>query len=82
MVQSVVTNERREFVEHERDAIHRVKPAHIGPIAYLCLGYAEAFGTESELERCGWEKRILVEEVVSRDVYCSNSISTSVEGRR
>ena len=37
-------------------------PDHITPVAYLCLGYVEAFSTEPDLERAGWEKTNTFEE--------------------
>jgi 5,6-dimethylbenzimidazole synthase len=44
-------------------------PANIVPVAYLCLGYVNGFGTEPELERAGWETRIPLDTVVSYDRY-------------
>lgn len=44
-------------------------PAHILPVAYLCLGYVETFGSEPELERLGWEKRSPLEGVVFEETY-------------
>ncbi len=44
-------------------------PAHIEPIAYLCLGFVDSFGTSPELERAGWEQRIPLAEVVSYEHY-------------
>jgi 5,6-dimethylbenzimidazole synthase len=44
-------------------------PAHIMPVAYLCLGYVESFGTEPELERVGWEQRSPLEGVVFEETY-------------
>ena len=44
-------------------------PANIVPVAYLCLGYVNGFGTEPELERAGWETRIPLDAVVSYDRY-------------
>ncbi len=32
-------------------------PPHVIPVAYLCLGYVEAFGDEPELQRVGWANR-------------------------
>ena len=32
-------------------------PAHIIPVAYLCLGYVDAFGDEPELQKVGWAQR-------------------------
>jgi 5,6-dimethylbenzimidazole synthase len=46
-------------------------PEHITPVAYLCLGYVDAFATEPDLERVGWEKRTPLASVVSVDEYDS-----------
>jgi 5,6-dimethylbenzimidazole synthase len=48
-------------------------PAHIEPIAYLCLGFVDRFGTSPELERAGWEQRIPLARVVSYDRYSENA---------
>jgi 5,6-dimethylbenzimidazole synthase len=51
---------------------HALKiPGHITPVAYLCLGYVEAFATEPDLERAGWEKRIPLRNVLAFDQYDS-----------
>ena len=44
-------------------------PAHILPVAYLCLGYVEEFSSEPDLERHGWESRMPLESVISYDRY-------------
>ena len=44
-------------------------PAHITPIAYLCLGYVEAFADKPELEQHGWEQRLPLANVVSYETY-------------
>jgi 5,6-dimethylbenzimidazole synthase len=44
-------------------------PAHITPVAYLCLGYVDSFGNEPELERVGWERRTALESVVFEEAY-------------
>ncbi len=46
-------------------------PEHITPVAYLCLGYVEAFAAEPDLERAGWEKRTPLQSVLSLDRYDS-----------
>jgi 5,6-dimethylbenzimidazole synthase len=51
---------------------HTLKiPEHITPVAYLCLGYVDAFATEPDLERVGWEKRTPLKGVLSLDQYDS-----------
>jgi 5,6-dimethylbenzimidazole synthase len=47
-------------------------PGHITPVAYLCLGYVEAFAAEPDLERAGWEKRTPLKNVLAFDQYESN----------
>ena len=44
-------------------------PTHIVPVAYLCLGYVEAFDDEPELERAGWERRAPLQSCVSYEAY-------------
>jgi 5,6-dimethylbenzimidazole synthase len=44
-------------------------PAHITPVAYLCLGYVDSFGNEPELERVGWERRAPLQSVVFEEAY-------------
>jgi 5,6-dimethylbenzimidazole synthase len=52
---------------------HALKiPRHITPVAYLCLGYVDAFATEPDLERAGWEKRAPLKSVLAFDRYDSN----------
>ena len=47
-------------------------PDHITPVAYLCLGYVEAFAAEPDLERAGWEKRTPLDSVLALNQYNSN----------
>jgi 5,6-dimethylbenzimidazole synthase len=52
---------------------HALKiPHRITPVAYLCLGYVDAFATEPDLERAGWEKRTPLKNVLAFDRYDSN----------
>jgi 5,6-dimethylbenzimidazole synthase len=44
-------------------------PAHIEPVAYLCVGYVDNFGNEPELERVGWERRAPLESVIFEETY-------------
>jgi 5,6-dimethylbenzimidazole synthase len=39
-------------------------PAHVKPVAYLCLGYVEEFAPKPDLERAGWLPRMDLSEVV------------------
>jgi 5,6-dimethylbenzimidazole synthase len=47
-------------------------PHQITPVAYLCLGYIDAFSKEPDLERAGWEKRTPLKSVLSFDEYNSD----------
>jgi len=42
-------------------------PAHVVPVAYLCLGYAERFEEKPELETAGWLDRLPLENVIVRE---------------
>lgn len=53
-------------------------PSEIVPVAYLCLGFVDTFGTEPELERAGWEQRLPLASVVSYDRY---EIGTPLESK-
>jgi 5,6-dimethylbenzimidazole synthase len=46
-------------------------PDRITPVAYLCLGYVNAFACEPDLERFGWEKRKPLSSALSFDRYDS-----------
>lgn len=39
-------------------------PPHIRPVAYLCVGYPEAFPDEPTLQKEGWRDRTDLEELV------------------
>jgi 5,6-dimethylbenzimidazole synthase len=47
-------------------------PEQITPVAYLCLGYIDAFAAEPDLERAGWEKRTALKSVLSFNEYDSS----------
>lgn len=47
-------------------------PTQIIPVAYLCLGYVDAFAAEPDLERAGWEKRTALKSVLSFNEYDSS----------
>ncbi len=42
-------------------------PAHVVPVAYLCLGYAREFLDEPELQRRGWARRLPLDALVFED---------------
>jgi 5,6-dimethylbenzimidazole synthase len=39
-------------------------PAHVHPVAYLCLGYVREFLPEPELQQKGWRARVPLETLV------------------
>lgn len=53
----------------DNDALRAVLgiPAHVVPVAYLCVGYPRQFFDTPELERRGWAARVPVEDVVYHD---------------
>lgn len=44
-------------------------PAHVTPVAYLCLGYVSDFATRPELESKGWRKRLALDELISGECW-------------
>lgn len=42
-------------------------PAHVVPVAYLCLGYVADFAAKPELETKGWRKRRPLDELISSE---------------
>ncbi|VAX35572.1 Cobalamin biosynthesis protein BluB @ 5,6-dimethylbenzimidazole synthase, flavin destructase family [hydrothermal vent metagenome] len=44
-------------------------PKHIKPVAYLCLGYVSQFDNKPLLEKVGWRKRLLLEDLISWDSW-------------
>ncbi|MFZ6862229.1 5,6-dimethylbenzimidazole synthase [Undibacterium sp. Ji67W] len=56
------------FHEHELQAALGI-PAHIVPIAYLCVGYVSHFYPKPELETKGWLPRLSIEELVYFDQW-------------
>jgi 5,6-dimethylbenzimidazole synthase len=44
-------------------------PAHVTPVAYLCIGYPERFESKPELEKVGWLKRLSLKEVVAYETW-------------
>lgn len=42
-------------------------PAHIEPVAYLCMGQVKDFRTRPELEEKGWLKRLALDELLHLD---------------
>jgi 5,6-dimethylbenzimidazole synthase len=50
-------------------------PAHILPVAYLCLGYVDRFEGSPDLERHGWEQRVPLDTTVCYDRYTEGDAS-------
>ena len=48
---------------------HLQIPAHIVPVAYLCLGYVSKFHDKPDLERAGWLPRRQVDENLHREKW-------------
>lgn len=44
-------------------------PAHVVPVAYLCLGYVADFAAKPELESKGWRKRLALDELISGESW-------------
>jgi len=42
-------------------------PEPVVPVAYLCVGYVEAFPEEPELQRVGWRRRLPLADLVHLD---------------
>jgi 5,6-dimethylbenzimidazole synthase len=53
----------------DNDALRAVLgiPAHVVPVAYLCVGYPREFLDSPELERRGWATRLPLEDVVHHE---------------
>jgi 5,6-dimethylbenzimidazole synthase len=55
----------------DRESLKKVLriPAHVVPVAYLCLGYVDHFSVQPDLERAGWEQRIPLDQVLGFEQY-------------
>lgn len=42
-------------------------PDQVVPVAYLCLGYVDAFPTDPELQQVGWRERLPLDALVHLD---------------
>lgn len=56
-------------------------PAHVVPIAYLCLGYVDEFPAAPELQLAGWLPRLTLAEVVRYESW-ANCCTTDWEELR
>jgi len=48
-------------------------PAHIIPIAYLCIGYVSFFHEKPELEKAGWLSRQNLDSLIHYEHWASNT---------
>jgi len=48
-------------------------PAHVKPVAYLCLGYVDQFAAIPDLERAGWLPRMALSDVICYESWRSQS---------
>jgi 5,6-dimethylbenzimidazole synthase len=53
--------------DHLRTILHI--PAHVLPVAYLCIGFVDRFAPQPELEQAGWESRIAPERAICYERY-------------
>lgn len=44
-------------------------PAHVVPVAYLCVGYADEFPEQPELQTAGWLPRLPLEAVLRHEKW-------------
>jgi 5,6-dimethylbenzimidazole synthase len=54
-------------------------PGHVVPIAYLCVGYAEEFLPEPELQTAGWLPRLALADVLRYETW--EGLSSTEGGR-
>jgi 5,6-dimethylbenzimidazole synthase len=47
-------------------------PAHVTPVAYLCIGYVSEFGTQPDLEKRGWEHREALANLIHNDRWTTD----------
>jgi 5,6-dimethylbenzimidazole synthase len=48
-------------------------PAHVVPVAYLCMGYPREFFDEPELQRQGWASRLPLEDLLYQERWGARS---------
>jgi len=48
-------------------------PAHVTPVAYLCIGYVSEFGPAPELEIRGWEQRESLASLIHIDCWANRA---------
>lgn len=47
-------------------------PAHVVPVAYLCLGYVADFARKPELESKGWRERLSLADLIASETWASD----------
>ncbi|WP_119268781.1 5,6-dimethylbenzimidazole synthase [Taklimakanibacter deserti] len=46
-------------------------PAHVVPVAYLCLGYVADFAKKPELESKGWRERLSLADLIASETWAN-----------
>lgn len=57
------------ILDQDRLAITLNLPAHVYPLAYLCLGYVSEFLDQPELEKKGWRSRLPLSDLVHGNTW-------------
>ncbi len=47
-------------------------PAHVVPVAYLCLGHVADFAKKPELESKGWRQRLRLADLIASETWASD----------
>jgi 5,6-dimethylbenzimidazole synthase len=66
-------------VDGLREVLHI--PAHVTPVAYLCLGKVAAFPAGPVLEERGWEKRVPLHDAIAFESYDGMHVAPAEPGR-
>jgi 5,6-dimethylbenzimidazole synthase len=58
----------------EKDALKSLLgiPAHVVPVAYLCLGYVSDFAKKPELETRGWRERLRLADLIASETWAGH----------
>jgi 5,6-dimethylbenzimidazole synthase len=59
-------------------------PAHVVPVAYLCLGRVADFGQKPELESKGWRKRLHLADLIASETWGARGedrLKETIEGK-
>ena len=55
-------------------------PAHVKPVAYLCLGYTSGFQNKPDLEKAGWIPRLSLSDVICYEKWGEQGSGTDWSG--